>query len=224
MRDRVAQRMGSQFVWAPFGGRSQFVGALWGIRGAAEARVGRTAIRSLIHSRRDAQRVVVAAVHRVDVRAASDRPLLSLPTVRPLPDVANHVVHPKRVWRIRVRRRRPDEAVVLGILLWEIALPRVKPLRKVPVRGAPRERLVVEAAARGHLPLGFRRESSLGPLAVSSGVVPADMNSRVRHPAAHGGVGPLWLAPICADDAEPPWRLLHAAQAVRGVRGVDRLI
>src|ERR1700675_5183600 len=51
--------------------------------------------------------------------------LLRKPVGRPLPDIADHVVHAIAIGRERGHRRRAIEAVLAAVLVREIALPGV---------------------------------------------------------------------------------------------------
>src|SRR6185503_13295133 len=103
-----------------------------------------------------------------------------VPVGGPFPDVADHVVEAVAVgWEGR-DRRRATVAVGDQVLAWEFALPGVGHMpaaRRELV--APGELRAVEAAARGVLPFGLRRQRLAGPRGVGLCVAVGDMDHGV---------------------------------------------
>jgi len=76
----------------------------------------------------------------------------------------------------------------------------------------------VEAAARGVLPLGFRREPGAAPLAECLRVAPRDVDHRMAGAAGEVGVGALRVPPVGAMDLAPPRSVLDPGSGWEVVR------
>src|SRR5206468_1760334 len=99
-----------------------------------------------------------------------DRGLLGMagavPIARPLPHVAYHVEESVAVRREAADRSGADVAVLAAVVDGENALPGIGDGRAVRRVGAHPVLLVHVAAARGELPLRFRRQITAEPACV----------------------------------------------------------
>src|SRR5205814_9451067 len=78
--------------------------------------------------------------------------VVAIPVGAPLPDVAGHVVQAVAVGRERADRRRPLEAVLLGVVVGEFSLPGVGHVLAAGLElVAPGVGLAFQAAAGGEL-------------------------------------------------------------------------
>mmetsp|Transcript_22153 Transcript_22153/g.56128 ORF Transcript_22153/g.56128 Transcript_22153/m.56128 type:complete len:355 (-) Transcript_22153:33-1097(-) len=179
---------------------------------AAEANVEAACIGAVVHAGGDAQRVVGPPVHRIDETAAAQWPTLGVAAARPLPHVAHRVEESVAVGRVRVDRRGAGVAILRRVLVGEGALPAVH--RATVLVAAPREGLVVDAPARGKLPLELGRQPQPRPLAVGRRVVPRDVHGWVALAPLSGRARPLGRAPVGAEHGDPVRRVQHATWPV----------
>src|SRR5262249_30915004 len=127
-------------------------------RAVAQAVVGRAEVRAALH---DAAREAVVPGGSTAPSGAGHG---LEPVVRPLPDVAGHVVEAVAVRRIGLDRRGALVAVEQQVLPGELALPGIghhAALRRELL--APREGRAVQATAGRVLPLGLARQRLAGP-------------------------------------------------------------
>ena len=155
-----------------------------------------------------------------------------VPIVDPLPDVADEIVYAVMgLGQVGAHRRREDEAVFGRVRMRESALPYVGPVprtqkivayknvKKESARRTPGEELLRSVVSGGEFPLGFCRESSSAPTAVSVGVVPAmtstaAMRGGLPGDLDHGvvqfvcvedvGARTRWFAPVRSFNRQPP--------------------
>src|SRR6266542_1581043 len=125
------------------------------------------------------------------------------PVGAPFPDVADRLPESITVRRIGANGGGGQIAVVQGVVVREFALPDVAAVSAIQVV-APRVPLANQSTAGGGLPLGFGREGTAGPGAVSGGVAPADMDHRM---VVRGGCArAARVAPVGTSYAKPPGR------------------
>src|SRR5580765_2265238 len=124
---------------------------------------------------------------------------------RPLPDVPRHVVEAEPVRREALDRRRPLEAVELEVLPGELALPGVRHgLTAGKVFVAPGEGRSLEPAARGVLPLRFRRQLLAGPGGVRLRVLERDLHDGMVVAAVDRRALAARVLPVRARHVLPP--------------------
>ena len=127
------------------------------------------------------------------------------PVRAPLPHVAGHGVEAEGVGRKAVHRARAGEAILGGVDARKFSLPDVAHV--FAGRGelvAPRVELLLEASARGVLPLRLGGQRPARPGGVGRRVVPGDVHHRMARPVVHMRAGPLGMAPIRAGHLAPP--------------------
>ena len=131
--------------------------------------------------------------------------LRSIPIGGPLPDVADHVVKAIAVRWKSADRRRALVAVVFQIFVREFALPgigHVFAVRREFI--APGKLGTLEAAARGELPFGFRRQFLSGPLRVSFGIFVRDVDDGMIFASLDPAAAAIRMPPVGAKPKFPP--------------------
>ena len=117
--------------------------------------------------------------------------LWRIPVGGPFPDVADHVVEAVSVRRERGHRRSALEAVGVGVLAREFALPGIGHVTAVGREFvAPGKFGAVKPAARRKFPFRFGRQVLAGPLRVGERVAEGHMHDRMIVEPVDVALGP----------------------------------
>src|SRR3954469_10640339 len=131
----------------------------------------------------------------------------TVPIVRPLPNVTNHVQQPEPVRREAPDRRRTIEPVTSKVLPRELALPDVREMASLGLEFvAPGKLAVVGASPRRKLPLGLSRQALAGPPRVSRRVGVRHVHNGMVHTVSDAALGPVRMPPVCSEAELPPLR------------------
>src|SRR5712691_7921080 len=120
-----------------------------------------------------------------------------IPVGTPFPNVARQVVQAVAVWRKRLDGGGGFVAIRNVVDFGKFSLPDVShPASTDFQRLTPRIRLLLATATRRELKLSFGRQPLAGPLAVSHGIRPRDMDHRVILFAIQVGVRSRRMTPV----------------------------
>ncbi len=161
---------------------------------------------------------------RISRHAASIGKLLeivrAIPIAAPLPDVARHVVEAVAVCGKRFHRSDSSKSIFAGVLHRKLSLVGI--CHELPAGLeliAPCIELAAQPAARGVLPLGFRRQPLARPFCISESVGVGDVYDGIVFPALDVALWTFRVPPVRAFDITPPLEVI--IQRNRSRRGAE---
>src|SRR5215813_5302464 len=166
---------------------------------------------ALLHALRDARFLRIETTVRPFwvFHDALRRELLEIigpvPIRAPLPDVAGHVIKPEVIRRKRGDRRRSAVTIFDGVLRREASLIDVRhPFTAGLQFVAPGIKFSVQPSARGEFEFGFGRQPLAGPLRISVGVLPRDVNDGMIFAALDRTARAFGIFPVRPWHVSPP--------------------
>src|ERR1043165_6386823 len=128
-----------------------------------------------------------------------------VPVRSPLPNVSGHIKESKTIRGKCADWRSSDEAVLAGVLVWEMTLKSVRLKLAAGLEFiSPNESLAIQTAARSEFELSFCRQTFPGPLRIGFGIFIRDMDYWISFLALQVTCGSVWMPPVRSRNIPPP--------------------
>src|SRR5262249_38099524 len=149
--------------------------------------------------------------------------VVAIPIGAPLPDIARHVMKPIAVGWERANGGSRAEAVFRGVLVREAPLPDVgHPFAFGLQFISPRIGLALQPTASGEFEFGLCRQALAGPLGISDGVLPGNLNNGMPGAPPKIAGGSLRVPPVSALHVIPPAEMVVQGNRTFGRRENNR--